>query len=399
MRLLVILYAGDYRDAYRRMQSNQGEAYHGHHYALQSLIRIGQKAEEAAVLCCRSEDAYNELLEPGFRVIGTGFCPEKNKTDLLRTIENYQPTHVVLRAPILNVLGWLTRRKIPTLIMFADSFLSQRLTAKLKYSWMAAQLNKSCIQWVSNHGINACYSLSHIGVKADKIIPWDWPHSSTPSLYSPKRLSVNKEPWDLIYVGSVNEQKGLGDLLNAIAILKQRKRNPRLQVAGKGDLQSFMQLTKYLDVNETVEFLGLIPNDGIIERMRKADLVIVPSRHEYPEGFPLTIYEALCSRTPVVASDHPMFSGILVHQTSALIFPAARPPAIANCIERVMTDANLYGQLSVAALETWEKLQIPVKWAELIERWLFSSAENDQWIFRHRLNSGKYQRPFVAICD
>jgi len=42
--------------------------------------------------------------------------------------------------------------------------------------------------------------------------------------------------------------------------------------------------------------------------MRSADAIVIPSRHEYPEGLPLTIYEALAARTPIVASDHQCFS-------------------------------------------------------------------------------------------
>ena len=40
--------------------------------------------------------------------------------------------------------------------------------------------------------------------------------------------------------------------------------------------------------------------------MSAHDIVIVPSRHDYPEGLPMTIYEALAMRTPLVVSDHPM---------------------------------------------------------------------------------------------
>ncbi|MEO1400905.1 MAG: glycosyltransferase [Cyanobacteria bacterium J06635_1] len=390
MRLLVILYAGDYRDAYRRMVANEGEAYHGHRYALKSLINIGQKIEEVAVLCCRSEEPYNQLLEPGFRVIGTGFCPETHQSSLLRIIKEYQPSHVVLRAPMLSVLGWLTRHQIPSIMMFADSFLSRKISARFKYFWMARQLNQPCVKWVSNHGINACQSLHHIGVKADKLIPWDWPYTRTPRLYSPKQLSADDRPWNLIYVGSVNKPKGVGDVLDAIAHLKHKQRRLRLKIAGRGNLETFSQQAKHLGIEDAVDFLGLVPNHSVVEQMRAADLVLVPSHHEYPEGFPLTIYEALCARTPLVASDHPMFRGFLVHETNAMVFPATHSTAIADCIEQIMTDAALYHQLSTTALDTWEKLQIPVKWAELIERWLFNSPQNSQWLLEHRLNSGKY---------
>ena len=393
MRLLVILYAGDYREAYQRMLTCDGETYYGHRYAVQSLINIGQKIEEVAVLCCKSQESYNELLTPGFRVIGTGFHPQNHKKELLKIIHDYQPTHVVLRTPLIQVLSWLTRRQIPTLVMFADSFLRQNISSKLRYWRMVWQLNRSCVQWVSNHGVNSSYALCKLGVNANKLIPWDWPHSRSPREYPPKKLTIDHKPWQLIYVGSINISKGVSDLLETIAILKKNNLTVTLKIAGKGHIDAFKLQAKTLGIEEIVDFLGLVPNDTIVERMREADLVLVPSRHEYPEGFPLTIYEALCSHTPIVASDHPMFSGVLSHKTSAMIFPAGNSQAMAQRIEHIMTNAELYSNISAASLNTWEKLQIPVKWAELIERWLFMSTENEQWLIKHSLNAGIYNFP------
>jgi glycosyltransferase involved in cell wall biosynthesis len=124
--------------------------------------------------------------------------------------------------------------------------------------------------------------------------------------------------------------------------------------------------------------------------MIKADLVLIPSRHEYPEGFPMTIYEALCSRTPMIASDHPMFQNFLIHGVNAMIFPAMNSKALAEIIEKVLSDATLYNSLSLAAPEAWKQLQIPVKWADMIHRWLNHSAENQNGLFAHTLASKGY---------
>jgi hypothetical protein len=51
---------------------------------------------------------------------------------------------------------------------------------------------------------------------------------------------------------------------------------------------------------------------------------------------------------------------------------------------------HFYLNLSVASADAWKRLQIPVKWAEMINRWLYHSEENQQWLFDHRLSSGRY---------
>jgi glycosyltransferase involved in cell wall biosynthesis len=134
----------------------------------------------------------------------------------------------------------------------------------------------------------------------------------------------------------------------------------------------------------------LVPNEQIVTLMREASAVIIPSRHTYAEGLPMTIYEGLCSRTPIVASDHPMFRGRLVNDESALIFHAADANDLATKIQNLFTDSALYQRLSQFSAEAWERIQIPVKFGELLSRWVADSPENRAWLHSYRLASGRY---------
>ncbi len=127
--------------------------------------------------------------------------------------------------------------------------------------------------------------------------------------------------------------------------------------------------------------------------MRQADLVIAPTHHAYPAGFPWMTYQALRSRTPFIVSDHPMFRSVLDHQGSAMLFPAGNATALAGCIREVLSSPALYLKLSTAASEAWDRLQIPVKWSTLIRHWLANSPEDRHWLYEHRLGSGRY------VCD
>jgi glycosyltransferase involved in cell wall biosynthesis len=141
-----------------------------------------------------------------------------------------------------------------------------------------------------------------------------------------------------------------------------------------------------------VRFAGLVPNEDVPVAMREADAVVIPSRHEYPEGLPLTIYEALAARTPIIASDHPMFRGALNQEQSALVFSAGDAEALAAAIERLSEDQQLYAQLSANSEAAWTALQLPVSWGSLLEKWLSGSAEDQDWLRAHRLPSGIYDR-------
>lgn len=139
-----------------------------------------------------------------------------------------------------------------------------------------------------------------------------------------------------------------------------------------------------------IDFLGLVPHHKVVHLMRSADVVIIPSHHEYPEGLPMTIYEALCARTPIVASDHPMFRGRLRDGVSAVIFPAQTPLALADSIEKLLTHPDFYHHLSQGSSEAWQQLQIPVKFADFLHHWLFDSPTEKPWLANYRLTSGIY---------
>ena len=310
-RVLIILYAGDYYDAFYRMKNGLGEAYNHHNYALKSISNFAQQdgIEEIAVLGCVTQKPYNYFIELGFRVMGAGIDPYQNPEAVNKIIANYRPTHIVLRAPVSSILKWAITNKVRTITLLADSFSTKGLKGKVKAFKLARLFNNKTIEWVGNHHINSCCSLKSIGVSADKIVPWDWPWEKvTPADFEAKSLSSDKKKFEFIYVGTISEDKGVGDVINAISILEKRGIQASLKIFGRSkNIEQFQRQIVSLNLEKSVNFQGLVPNEKVVYLMQEADIVFVPSRHAYREGMPSTIYEALCSRTPIVASDHPMF--------------------------------------------------------------------------------------------
>jgi glycosyltransferase involved in cell wall biosynthesis len=363
---------------------------------IDAVSKVGAQVDEVTTLSFLSNERYDEVLPNGVRAIGAGFHHKVNSQTILEIVKDQNPTHIVLRTPDRAVLQWAIKNKVQVIATLADSFSSSSLRDRVKHYFLANLLNHPQVSWVSNHGVTASQSLQSIGVNPDKIIPWDWPHAVTPDLYSHKTLRQHSDCWNILYAGHISESKGVGDVLGAIAALKARHFPVHLKVAGKGDIAAFQAKVRQLQIEDCVEFLGMVKNTEVIGLMRDADLVMVPSRHEYPEGFPMTIYESLCSRTPLVASDHPMFVRQLRHEQNAMIFPAGQAADCALQIETILTHPALYEKISRATHTTWQNLQIPVKWGEMMTSWLQNSPSDQEWLFRHRLSSGRYGNLSVA---
>lgn len=95
-----------------------------------------------------------------------------------------------------------------------------------------------------------------------------------------------------LYVGRLSEEKGIGPLLRAAANLRGI-----LRVAGDGPLVP--------EVIESarkghVEYLGPIGRSSVIDEMRRAVALVVPS--VWFEAFPVVVLEAYATGTPVLAS-------------------------------------------------------------------------------------------------
>ena len=389
MRILLVQYTGDFRESVNRLHEGGEETYYAQRYSVDTIARIGRQVEEMTALVCVTLNRYDEMLQNGIRAIGAGFNQSWCNKDLIALIEAQKPTHIILTFPSREVLQWAIRQRIPTIAVLADSFPTDGWRNKWRNYRLARLLNHKQIEWVGNHNINSSCSLKAIGVNPAKVVPWDWIPVATPDAFAPKHLSTSGRQ-QLVYVGTISQAKGIGDILEAIAALKARKMDVTLKLAGKGDVDAFKQQAQRLGIADVVDFLGLVPHQKIVHLMRNADAVIIPSRHEYPEGLPMTIYEALCARTPIVASDHPMFRGKLTDGVNAVIFPAQKPLALADSIEKLLTHPTLYHHLSRASGETWQQLQIPVKFADFLNHWLFDPPTEKPWLANYRLTSGMY---------
>jgi hypothetical protein len=395
MRLTIVQYGGDYREAWERFERGGQATYQAQKYSVGLVGSIAERLEQVAVVCALTDAAYDVILPNKVRAIGGGFSPGFDANDMVPVIAQTLPDRLLLTTPMRPALKWARRNNVRTVAQLADSFRRGHLLRRLKHRLLASELNSRNVEWVSNHGVASCLSLVQIGVRPEKIIPWDWPPSHVPGDHAPRRLKPSKSR-KLVYVGSVTEEKGVGDLLQAIAFLERTGFRASLRIIGPEPNGNMRNLCDQLGLNGVVDFAGVIFNEDVPLAMRSADIVVIPSRHDYPEGLPLTIYEALATRTPIVASDHPMFRGALVQEESALIFDAANVEALATSISRLAQDTKLYARLSENSLSAWQALQLPVTWGAVLEKWLGDTPAERDWLRAHRFTSGLYDQQIAA---
>lgn len=381
-RLLIVHYAGDFRDAWQRMQTDGSETYYGHTYILNELIRLARRHGAVGYLSCLAP-YYRDEVGQGVTLMGGGANPLRDPDAILRQIRAYAPTHFILHGPMMGLLRGCMGLDAELGCLFADSFALHLALRWLRYRGMAGLLGDPRMTLVGNHGINAARGLVDLGVDAGKVIAWDFPHRRHPQDHPP-RDTFSGPVRDLLYVGSLERKKGVGDAIRAMALL-QGKIPARLTIVGSGQVERFTALARRLGVSGQVDFAGKLPNAEVFARMGRADAVLVPSRHAFPEGLPLTLYEALAARAPVIASDHPMFRGHLRDRDTAMVFRGGSAPALARAIVTLFDDPQLYRRLSRDGARAWQSMQVPVTWGTLIDRWVGGSDDDRHWLGAHSL--------------
>ena len=169
-----------------------------------------------------------------------------------------------------------------------------------------------------------------------------------PDLFKPLE-HVQRKPGHLITTASADVAlKGLSYLLEAMAKLRT-ERDVTLTIIGKPRPGHSMDLIDSLDLRQHIEFVSGVSDERIVELYAEAEMAVVPSLYE---GFSLPAIEAMCSGTPLVATD----GGALPEVTgtdgeTVLSCRAGDVESLSAAISRGLNDPELRARIGAAGRE------------------------------------------------
>ena len=379
----IYFFAGDFADVLRRHREGEPQVYGTHDEVARLLLDLSERGMDVTVHSfCTPERKEDRPLER-IAIRSLGGRSYKDDSVLEEAVRADSSDALIPHFPNVRLLQAVAAKGRPAAAFLATSFYRRGLRSAFNRRRTIAALNRSEFGLVANHCLPATEHLADLGVDRSKLVAWDVPHPFSPA-DSTAKTQAPGDPIRLFYAGSISEEKGVGDVVRAIPQLEERERF-RFAFAGNGDLDGMRRLARSLGVESSVTFLGSIPNPDVFRRFREADLLLVPSRWEFQEGFPLTMFEAVASRTPIVCSDHPIFSRAIEDGVNGVLFGAGDSRSLARAIGRAAGDPDLYLRLSANAAATWEKLRGPADWRRLIVEWV-TQGPGSPWIERHRLD-------------
>ena len=209
----------------------------------------------------------------------------------IKRLEKIIPTIVTLHHPI-------TRDR--ALEMAAAPNFYKRWSIGRWYSFVkmqgkvASQMPRVVV--VSENSINDIHADMGVALDRMRLVPV----GVDPELFTPLP-HIERKPGRLITTASADVAlKGLTYLIEAMVALRKEGRDISLTIIGRPKPGKSMDLIDRYNLHPHIEFVSGVSDERIVELYAEAELAVVPSLYE---GFSLPAIEAMCTGTPLVATD------------------------------------------------------------------------------------------------
>jgi len=183
---------------------------------------------------------------------------------------------------------------------------------------------------------------------------------------------------NILYLGHLYPQKGVDILVSALKYLPDRK----LVIVGgnkKEDIARIKKLSSTLGIEKQVVFAGCVPHADISKYFENIAVAVIPLTDSVGQRLftsPMKLFEYMSAKIPIVASDFPSMREILEDRKTAVLVEPENPKALAEGIEKVLTDREFARKIVEQAYEkvkdfTWKNR------AEKIIRFIEHIIKND----------------------
>jgi glycosyltransferase involved in cell wall biosynthesis len=381
-------------------------------------------------LCCedmvqrfRANGHRVSVLTSTIHVPGVESAPQEESLGVWRQLEPYWHDHVLLSPPILARLGvertnqraldqalaraqpdvvsiWnigalslgllttLARRALPVVFVIGDNWpaYAQQLDAwsrlfrsrlRRPAGWLVERVTGVPSLLPDMGTVGACCFISEVMRKAAQelsgwtlhrtgIVYWGIEEAHFPIAADDAEVGDRPWRWQLLYVGRLDERKGIDTLLQALPHVP----TAHLRIVGRGDnsyLARLRDLADRLAIADRVAF-SVAPRDQLAREYRQADALVFPSVYEEPFG--LVPLEAMACDAPVVATGQGGSGEYLVEGANALLFRPGDRQDLVDALRRLAGDPTLRtrlirgGRRTARALTTAKMFEALSAWHE-----------------------------------
>jgi glycosyltransferase involved in cell wall biosynthesis len=157
----------------------------------------------------------------------------------------------------------------------------------------------------------------------------------------------------ILTVARLDPIKGLDYLIRAMLFVE----NGTLTIVGGGKERERLEaLSKSLNLNNRIIFVGTTPHSKVWDYLQEATLFVLPS---ISEGFPRALLEAMACGLPIVATRVGGTPELIIDNVNGLLVPARDERALAEAITLVLNDHRLQEKMRVENIKKSQNYMLP----------------------------------------
>ncbi len=183
----------------------------------------------------------------------------------------------------------------------------------------------------------------------------------------------------LLYLGAMGRAYDLETLVRAVAMLRKKGANVRLDLAGEGAKEAALkQLAHELGVADAITFHGYVQGDAIQNLLVSADLGVIPMFPESLVAVPYKAGEYLAAGLPIINSLPGELERLLAERSCGAFYQAGDVNSLAGAISRyIQQEDQLSAERQRARglfAERFDRTKTYESWADWIEQIAQSAA-------------------------
>ena len=180
-----------------------------------------------------------------------------------------------------------------------------------------------------------------------------------------KNSLVEEDDCSVLFWGRMFYLKGIIQLIEAMALVKEDFPKVSLDVCGKGPLEAKVRsLISKLSLKDNVRIHGYVSDEFLIEKIIRATVIVLPSLYE---GQPVAALEAMAYRKPLIVYDFPFAREYITDWNNGLTAKGGDVKDLAERIRIALSDKKLRQKLSQNA---YERVRKNHNWETLIDQYI-----------------------------
>ena len=171
--------------------------------------------------------------------------------------------------------------------------------------------------------------------------------------------------YSIVFWGRLYYIKGLIELIHAINLVRRDYPEVLLDICGRGPLEpKIRMLIEKLDLTDNVNINGYLSKDKLVEKIRSAYVIVLPSLHE---GQPMTALEGMAYGKCIIMYDYPFSREYITDWQDGLIAKGNNIQDLSHRILVAFSDPNLRSTLG-------ERAKVRVRknhdWTQLTKKYI-----------------------------